>query len=166
MPDDFTHESIDLQWEPLTSDDQPGREWTYCRAKVFGGWLMRCERWFDFGEPAISISMTFVPDPNYAWAASGQPVFQHAGRQQESLPPPPLNQVFIGGLPPQMRVRFKSGAEAKVRYVPQNVKKVITCVNGVRTVEEIISDSGLDQEPAAQILRELINHGILELFEK
>ena len=28
MPDDFTHDSANLQWEPLTSDDQPGREWT------------------------------------------------------------------------------------------------------------------------------------------
>ena len=164
MPDDSLRESFDLQWELLTSDDHPGRDWTYCRASVPGGWLVRCERWYNLGEPAISMSMTFVPDPDHEWAVRHHPVVQHAGRQQE--PPPPPAQAFVGGLPPQMRVRFKPGAEARVRYVPQNVKKVITCVDGVRTVEEIARDSGLDQEQATQILRELINHNILELFEK
>lgn len=161
MPD----ESIDLQWEPLTSDDHPGHDWTYCRAKVFAGWLVRCERSHGFNESALSMSMTFVPDPHHEWAVGDQPVPRHAARQQEPPPPPPV-QAFVGGLPPQMRVRFKPGAEAKVRYVPQNVKQVITRVNGMRTVEEIVSDSGLDQEPATQILRELINHNILELFEQ
>jgi len=164
MPDDSLHESADLQWEWLTSDDHPARDWTYARAKVPGGWLVRCERWYDLGQPAISMSMTFVPDPDCEWTVSHQPVPQHAGRRQE--PPPPPAQSFIEGLPPYMRVRFKPGAEAKVRYVPQNVKKVIACVDGVRTVEEIAQDSELDPEKAVQILRELINHNILELFEK
>jgi len=65
-----------------------------------------------------------------------------------------------------MRVRFTSGAEAKVRYVPQNVKKVITCIDGTRTVEEILQCSQLSQDQAIMILRELIKHDILELFEE
>ncbi|MHB0937175.1 MAG: hypothetical protein ACYDCO_12930 [Armatimonadota bacterium] len=164
MTDDSLHESADLQWELLTSDDHPARDWTYCRARVPGGWLVRCERWYDLSEPGFSLSMTFVPDPGHEWAVTHRPVTQHAGRPQEPPPPPPA-QTFAGGLPPQMRVRYKAGAESKVRYVPQNVKKVIQCVNGARTVEEIARDADLDPQQTTKILQELINHNILELFE-
>lgn len=51
-------------------------------------------------------------------------------------------------------------------YVPQSVKTGITLVDGIRTVEEIVQESGRDPEKTSQILRELINDNILELFEK
>jgi len=151
----------DLQWDILSSDDQPGRDWTYCRAKVPGGWLVRCERWYEL---AISVAMTFVPDPNHEWKVGFIPVNERVDRRQEPLwPPPPPDQPLAADLPLRMIVRFTRGAEEKVRYVPQNVKQVIKCIDGARTVEEVMQCSQLDQTQALQILRELIKHHILEL---
>jgi hypothetical protein len=156
----------DLQWDILSSDDQPGRDWTYCRAKVPGGWLVRCERWYDLGAPAISVAITFVPDPNHEWKVGYTPITERIDRRQEPLPPPPPpDQPLVAGLPPHRTVCYTPGAEAKVRYVPQNVKQVIKCINGVRTVEEVVQCSQLDETKALQILRELINHHIIELVD-
>ena len=62
-------------------------------------------------------------------------------------------------------LKFKPGAEAKVRYVPQNVKKVIQAIDGQRTLSEVIKLSQLDATQAAQIIKELVNHNILEAVE-
>jgi len=62
-------------------------------------------------------------------------------------------------------LRFKPGAEAKVRYVPQNVKKVVQVIDGIRSMAEVIKQSGLEANQAAQIIKELINHNILEAVE-
>lgn len=62
-------------------------------------------------------------------------------------------------------LKFKPGAEAKVRYVPQNVKKVIQSIDGNRTLSEVIKLSQLEANAAAGIIKELINHNILEAVE-
>ena len=62
-------------------------------------------------------------------------------------------------------LKFKPGAEAKVRYVPQNVKKVIQQIDGQRTLSDVIKLSQLEANAAAQIIKELINHNILEAVE-
>ena len=62
-------------------------------------------------------------------------------------------------------LKFKPGAEAKVRYVPQNVKKVIQSIDGQRTLAEVIKLSQLDANQAAQIIKELVGHNILEAVE-
>jgi hypothetical protein len=62
-------------------------------------------------------------------------------------------------------LKFKPGAEAKVRYVPQNVKKVIQAIDGQRSLSEVIKLSQLDANQAAQIIKELVNHNILEAVE-
>lgn len=62
-------------------------------------------------------------------------------------------------------LKFKPGAEAKVRYVPQNVKKVIQAIDGTRTLAEVIKLSQLEASAAAQIIKELTNHNILETVE-
>jgi hypothetical protein len=62
-------------------------------------------------------------------------------------------------------LKFKPGAEAKVRYVPQNVKKVIQAIDGNRSLSEVIKLSQLDANAAAGIIKELVNHNILEAVE-
>ena len=62
-------------------------------------------------------------------------------------------------------LKFKPGAEAKVRYVPQNVKKVIQSIDGTRTLSDVIKASQLEANAAAQIIKELVNHNILEAVE-
>ncbi len=62
-------------------------------------------------------------------------------------------------------LKLKPGAEAKVRYVPQNVKKVLQAIDGSRNLAEVVKLSQLDGTQAGQIIKELINHGILEAVE-
>lgn len=59
-------------------------------------------------------------------------------------------------------LRLKPGAEAKVRYVPQAVKKVLQVIDGTKSLADVIKGSGLESNQAAQIVKDLINHGILE----
>jgi len=62
-------------------------------------------------------------------------------------------------------LKFKPGAEAKVRYVPQNVKKVLQAIDGQRNISEVVRLSQLEAAQAAQIIKELVAHGILEALE-
>lgn len=60
------------------------------------------------------------------------------------------------------QLKFKPGAEAKVRYVPQNVKRVLQLIDGQRNIGDIIKQSQLDSTQAAQIVKELITQGVVE----
>lgn len=62
-------------------------------------------------------------------------------------------------------LKFKPGAEAKVRYVPQHVKKVLLAIDGQRNIADIIKLSQLDASQAAQIIKELISNSILEALD-
>jgi len=74
-----------------------------------------------------------------------------------------------GGASPEQQMaallRLKPGAEAKVRYVPQNVKKVLQVIDGTRSMSDVIKQSGLEAAQATQIIKELIGHDILEAVE-
>lgn len=98
------YDPVDLPWEPIISDDRPIDEWAYARAKIPGGWLVRCERG---SAPGVSVAMTFVPDPEYTWETDRAPVAERSWRTQEPLPPlPPPTQSTIAGLPLHMRARL------------------------------------------------------------
>lgn len=75
--------------------------------------------------------------------------------------------VESGGGDAQMAfiLKFKPGAEAKVRYVPQNVKKVLQTIDGHRSINDVLKLSQLESAQAAQIIKELIGHGILEALD-
>ncbi len=62
-------------------------------------------------------------------------------------------------------LKFKPGAEAKVRYVPQNVKKVLQAIDGQRSINDVLKVSQLETAQSAQIIKELIGHGILEAID-
>jgi hypothetical protein len=62
-------------------------------------------------------------------------------------------------------LRLKPGAEAKVRYVPQSVKRVLLVIDGKRTVSEVIRDCQLEQSQATKIIKDLVDQGILEASE-
>ena len=73
-----------------------------------------------------------------------------------------------GGSPEQQMasmLKLKPGAEAKVRYVPQNVKKVLQIIDGTRSMADVIKQCGLEAAQATQIIKELIGHDILETVE-
>jgi hypothetical protein len=63
-------------------------------------------------------------------------------------------------------VKFKPGAEAKVRYVPQNVKKVLVAIDGKRTLGDVIQQCGLDANQAGQIIKELIKQEVIETIDE
>jgi len=62
-------------------------------------------------------------------------------------------------------LKFKPGAEAKVRYVPQNVKKVLQAIDGKRSLDEVVKLSQLEAAQATQIIKELLTHNILEALD-
>jgi len=55
--------------------------------------------------------------------------------------------------------------EAKVRYVPQNVKKVLTAVNGKLNIAEVVAACGLDEAQAEAVIKDLITNEIIELVD-
>jgi predicted methyltransferase len=59
-------------------------------------------------------------------------------------------------------LRFKPGAEARVRFVPQKVKRVLAAIDGTRSLSEVVQQSELDAEQTTQIINDLIAQGILE----
>ncbi len=68
------------------------------------------------------------------------------------------------GAPPQV-LKLRDGAESKVRYVPQNVKKILQGIDGKRTPDEVIAQSQLDPAMGAQIIKDLIAQEILEIVD-
>ncbi|HEX2948616.1 MAG TPA: DUF4388 domain-containing protein [Armatimonadota bacterium] len=62
-------------------------------------------------------------------------------------------------------LKFKPGAEAKVRYVPQNVKRVLQLIDGQRSIGDVIKQCQLDSTQAAQIIKELITQDVVEAVE-
>ncbi|HEY3377124.1 MAG TPA: DUF4388 domain-containing protein [Armatimonadota bacterium] len=71
------------------------------------------------------------------------------------------------GQPNQMTqaLKFKPGAEAKVRYVPQNVKRILQLIDGQRPVGEIIKQCQLEPAQAAQIIKELLAQDVVEMVD-
>lgn len=63
-------------------------------------------------------------------------------------------------------LQFKPGAEAKMRFVPQNVKRVLLAVDGKRTIQEIVQKSQLDAGQAAQIIKDLITQNVVEAADQ
>lgn len=62
-------------------------------------------------------------------------------------------------------LKVKAGAEAKVRYVPQNVKRILQLVDGQRNISDVISQSQLEAAQAAQIIKDLISQDVLETID-
>ncbi|MHB9132072.1 MAG: DUF4388 domain-containing protein [Armatimonadota bacterium] len=62
-------------------------------------------------------------------------------------------------------IRIRPGAEAKLRYVPQNVKRVVMAIDGQRTLAEVVQKSQLEPAQAAQIVKDLLSQEVLELIE-
>lgn len=62
-------------------------------------------------------------------------------------------------------VQFKPGAEAKVRYVPQNVKRVLQLIDGQRCIGDLIRQSQLEPAQAAQIIKDLISQDVIEAVD-
>ena len=59
-------------------------------------------------------------------------------------------------------LRLKENAESKIRYVPQNVRKILQCIDGVRTRDEVIALSQLKQDIAEVILKDLTVQEVIE----
>lgn len=57
---------------------------------------------------------------------------------------------------------IKPGSEQKVRYAPQNTKRILMAIDGQRNVGEVIAASELEPDPAAAVIQELISQGVIE----
>lgn len=62
-------------------------------------------------------------------------------------------------------LRYKPDGEARVRYVPANVKRLVQAIDGQRTIAELIAESQLDTDQAAQVIKELMHQQIVELVD-
>lgn len=67
-----------------------------------------------------------------------------------------------GANPMAALLSIKQGAEAKVRYAPQQTKRILMAINGERTIGEVIELSELEHDQAASIIQELVAQGVLE----
>lgn len=58
---------IEFEWEPLDKWGDEGE--ITCRAKVFGGWIVKAETYNDGkrGFKTTNLSLVFVPDPKHEW---------------------------------------------------------------------------------------------------
>lgn len=63
-------------------------------------------------------------------------------------------------------LKFKPGAEAKVRYVPQNVKRILQLIDGQRNIGDVIKQCQLESTQAAQIIKELIAQDVVEPLDQ
>lgn len=61
-------------------------------------------------------------------------------------------------------LRLKPDYESKVRYAPQNVKKVLAAIDGERCISEVVEKSQVEATQAAQIIKDLISQDVVELF--
>ena len=59
-------------------------------------------------------------------------------------------------------LKVRQGVEAKVRYVPQNVKRILQLIDGHRSIGDVVRESQLDAPTAAQIIKDLITQEILD----
>lgn len=62
-------------------------------------------------------------------------------------------------------LRIRPGSESRVRYVSSEVKVIIALVDGNRNLNEVVQQSGIDQTRAAQIVKDLIDQGILDAID-
>ncbi len=69
------------------------------------------------------------------------------------------------GESPYKVLKMKPGMEAKVRYVPQNVKKVLTAINGKLNIAEVVAACGLEESQAETIIKDLLTTEIIELVD-
>jgi hypothetical protein len=83
-------------------------------------------------------------------------IAQELGGAEGAAPGQPLKQVLT----------IRPGAESKVRYVPQNVKKVVQAVDGNRDISEVIQQCGLEADQATQIIKDLMAQGILDAVDR
>jgi len=61
-------------------------------------------------------------------------------------------------------LNIKAGAEAKVRYAPQNTKRLLMAINGQRSITEVIRETEMDATQAATIIKDLITQGVVEMM--
>jgi hypothetical protein len=62
-------------------------------------------------------------------------------------------------------LKVKAGAEARLRYVAQATKQLAQCVDGKRTIGEVVQESNMDETQANQIIKDLVAQGTLEIVE-
>jgi hypothetical protein len=62
-------------------------------------------------------------------------------------------------------LQVKPGTEAKVRYVPQAVKRVLQAINGHRCLDEVVQEAQLDPAQSQQIIKDLITQGVVLTVE-
>jgi len=105
-------------------------------------------------EPELIISSPAAPAPAPAPTPAPPPTPAPA--------PAPAQTATAGG--PRQVLRFKPGAESRVRFVPQKVKRVLQAIDGTRTLNEVIQQSELEPEQTSVIINDLITQGILELI--
>jgi hypothetical protein len=69
------------------------------------------------------------------------------------------------GESPYKVLKMKPGMEAKVRYVPQNVKKVLSAINGKLNIGEVVAACGLEEAQAETVIKDLLTNEIIELID-
>ena len=62
-------------------------------------------------------------------------------------------------------LRIRPGSESRVRYVSAEVKAIIGMVDGHRNINEVVVQSNIEQTRAAQIVKDLMDQGILDAVD-
>ena len=62
-------------------------------------------------------------------------------------------------------LRIRAGSEARVRYVSAEVKAIIAMVDGHKNINEVVMQSNIEQTRAAQIVKDLMDQGILDAVD-
>jgi hypothetical protein len=105
-------------------------------------------------------SMPSIPDFERMLTVTSEEVIQRlvapiAGQEGEAG----------AGESPYKVLKMKPGMEAKVRYVPQNVKKVLTAINGKLNIAEVVAACGLDEVQAEAVIKDLLTNEIIDLVD-
>ena len=78
-----------------------------------------------------------------------------------------VSQTIGGGGTKKMKqvLRIRAGSEARVRYVSAEVKAIIAMVDGHKNINEVVMQSNIEQTRAAQIVKDLMDQGILDAVD-
>ncbi len=91
-------------------------------------------------------------------------LMESAKRQDEEEA---VSQTIGGGGTKKVKqvLRIRAGSEARVRYVSSEVKSIIAMVDGHKNINEVVMQSNIEQTRAAQIVKDLMDQGILDAVD-
>lgn len=160
-----------LSWSEVESVEHDGMRETVQRAVVPNGWLVKYLVVSTTDGVPATASVTYVDDPDHEWLTMPVedytvfPVPETTNFADPAFTFDDLTLSMIEGIIDgsyRQVLRYRHGAQQQTRFVPVTVRRLLDCIDGRHTVAEVIARSDVNPELAAQIIRDLLRHGILE----